>query len=68
MRERPIIFTTELIRAIEEGRKTQTRRLINPQPNGDLYVMRSDGSDVRMLTDDQFEDGTPSWLPISRER
>ena len=35
----------------------------NPQPNGDLYVMRSDGSDVRMLTDDQFEDGTPSWLP-----
>jgi len=40
----------------------------NPQPNGDLYVMRSDGSDVRMLTDDQFEDGTPSWLPISRER
>jgi hypothetical protein len=40
----------------------------NQQPNGDLYVMRPDGSDVRRLTDDQFEDGTPSWLPISRER
>jgi TolB protein len=40
----------------------------NPQPNGDLWVMRPDGSDVRMLTDDQFEDGTPSWLPMSRRR
>jgi Tol biopolymer transport system component len=36
----------------------------NPQPSGDLYIMRPDGSDVRMLTDDQFEEGTPSWLPI----
>jgi hypothetical protein len=40
----------------------------NPQPSGDLWVMRPDGSDVRMLTDDQFEDGTPSWLPMSRRR
>jgi TolB protein len=40
----------------------------NPQPNGDLWVIRPDGSDVRMLTDDQFEDGTPSWLPMSRRR
>ncbi len=40
----------------------------NPQPYGDLYVMRADGSDVRMLTDDQFEDGTPSWLPTRRAR
>jgi len=38
----------------------------NPQPYGDLYVMRADGSDVRMLTDDQFEDGTPSWIPAKR--
>jgi Tol biopolymer transport system component len=39
----------------------------NPQPSGDLWVMRADGSDVRMLTDDQFEDGTPSWQPMSRK-
>jgi Tol biopolymer transport system component len=38
----------------------------NPQPYGDLYVMRADGSDVRSLTDDQFEDGTPAWLPTRR--
>lgn len=40
----------------------------NPQPYGDLYVMRADGSDVRMLTDDQFEDGTPNWIPAPKAR
>jgi Tol biopolymer transport system component len=34
----------------------------NPQAYGDLYVVRADGSEVRMLTDDQFEDGTPSFV------
>jgi TolB protein len=36
----------------------------NPQPYGDLYVMRADGSDVRRLTDNQFEEGTPVWSPV----
>jgi Tol biopolymer transport system component len=35
----------------------------NPQPYGEIYVTRADGTDVRMLTDDQFEDGTPAWMP-----
>lgn len=34
----------------------------NPQPYGDIYVMRADGSDVRRLTDNQYEEGTPSWV------
>jgi len=38
----------------------------NPQAYGDLYVVRADGSEVRMLTDDQFEDGTPSFIPNAR--
>lgn len=35
----------------------------NPQPYGDLHVMRADGSDLHLLTDTQFEEGTPTWIP-----
>jgi Tol biopolymer transport system component len=34
-----------------------------PQPYGELFVMKYDGSDVQQLTDNQWEDGTPAWQP-----
>jgi TolB protein len=39
-----------------------------PQPYGEIFVMRYDGSDVRQLTDNQWEEGTPAWRPAVKAR
>jgi Tol biopolymer transport system component len=31
--------------------------------DGEIFVMRADGSDLRQLTENTFEDGTPAWRP-----
>ena len=36
-----------------------------PQPYGEIFVMRSDGSGVEQLTDNQWEEGTPAWRPAA---
>lgn len=33
------------------------------QPYGEIAVMRADGSDLQVLTDNAIEDGAPSWAP-----
>ncbi|MEO7142209.1 MAG: hypothetical protein ABI165_01760 [Bryobacteraceae bacterium] len=34
-----------------------------PQPYGELFVMRYDGTQLEQLTDNQWEDGAPTWQP-----
>jgi Tol biopolymer transport system component len=38
-----------------------------PQPYGELFVMRADGTHVQQLTDNQWEDGTPAFQPTRRQ-
>ena len=45
------------------GFKDETLYTLAPQPYGELFVMRYDGTQVEQLTDNQWEDAGPSWQP-----
>lgn len=40
MKERPIIFNADMVRAVLDGRKTQTRRIMKVQPDSSGYGLR----------------------------
>jgi hypothetical protein len=44
--ERPILMSGEMVRALLDGRKAQTRRLMNPQPASVEYWLHGEESDA----------------------
>jgi TolB protein len=45
------------------GFKDEALLTFDPQPYGEIFVMRYDGTEVEQLTDDQWEEGAPAWQP-----
>ncbi len=75
MKDRPILFNAEMVRAILEGRKTQTRRVIKPQPPNhwpDYFAKRAHGytslslPEVKYFRSDNTEVKCPYGQPGDR--
>jgi Tol biopolymer transport system component len=52
-----LLFTSSM-----KGFKDEAPYTGAPQPYGEIFLMRADGTGLEQLTDNQWEDGGPAWL------
>lgn len=67
MTDRPIIFSAPMVRALLQGTKTQTRRILNPQPIGTPWFWEGDEVDPAPVWFDGYESGREPCGAATRE-